>query len=240
MSNFTSHSFVYNQPALSFSELIFLKFYITFEIVAVVLHAILQWVIYKLHVNENQYHLIRMLSIVASIHSILVIFQISYFVGVTGVGDTPNRTLMVLLTMFIYIFHASPMFVAVLIVADRWIAVKYALRYHALVSKRKINIAVSISIIFCTVILSCLFFICDVKNVSTHKMAFTNRGTLSFLLVLRTITSVTIIVLGKLTIRLRDASEANRPHAENLHGVEAERLDIIIKLKRSVKDVMKL
>uniref|UniRef100_A0A7M5ULH2 Uncharacterized protein n=1 Tax=Clytia hemisphaerica TaxID=252671 RepID=A0A7M5ULH2_9CNID len=87
------------------------------------------------------------------------------------------------------IFHASSMLITVLIITDRWIAVKYPLRYQEIVSK---------------------------------------------------LTCVAVLVLGKLTICLRDESEANRPHAENLHGVEAERLDVIIKLKRSVKDVMKL
>ena len=46
--------------------------------------------------------------------------------------------------------------------------------------------------------------------------------------------------MGKITIHLRDASEANRPHVANLHGEDAEELDIIIKLKRTVKDVFKL
>ena len=237
MSNFTSQSSI-NQENVD--EFVFLKVYISLEIVALALHILLQWVIYKLPVDENQYYLIQMLSIFDSIFSILIICHIGYFISATGRGTLPNQTLMVTLSFLSNVTHASSMFVTTLIVIDRWIAVKYALRYHALVSKRKINITVLISIIFCAFTLSCLFFIGDVRSVSTHKMFFTKGDILSFILVLRSITCVTIIVLGKLTIRLRDTSEANRPHAKNLHGVEAERLDILINLKRNVKDVMKL
>ena len=63
---------------------------------------------------------------------------------------------------------------------------------------------------------------------------------MSFLVFIRFITCVTIIVMGKMTIRLRNESEANRPSAMQPHGTEAERMDVIIKLSRSVKDVFKL
>ena len=234
MSNVTLAS----SEVKSFS-LTFIFVYIACEIIVLALHFVLQLVIYKLQTNDNQYHLIRMLSIVDSTHCIFVIGQGSYFIGAFNSGTLPNQTLMIIITLLIYIFHASPMFVTVLIVIDRWIAVKYPLRYHALVSKRKINYTASISVIFCTVILSCLFFAGGVSSITTRSVFFTNRGTLSFFIILRTVTCATIIVLGKITIRLRDASEANRPHARNLQGAEAERFDIIVELKRSVKDVFK-
>uniref|UniRef100_A0A7M5WVG6 G-protein coupled receptors family 1 profile domain-containing protein n=1 Tax=Clytia hemisphaerica TaxID=252671 RepID=A0A7M5WVG6_9CNID len=238
MSNFTE-TFEEDKP-LNVNTFVYLKVMVTLEIVALALHALLQWVIFKLRVTENQYHLVRILSIFDSIHAILAICQVSYFIESTVNDTLPNQTVMVLLTMSVYIFHASPMLITVLIITDRWIAVKYPLRYQELVSKLRINIAVSISGTFCAVSFVCLFFIGDVRSVTKYKMFFTNQWTVFFLVTLRTVTCVIILVLGKLTMRLRDESEANRPYVGNLHGVEAERLDVIIKLKRSVKDVMKL
>eukprot|EP00111_Clytia_hemisphaerica_P001664 TCONS_00004713-protein len=236
MANSTLESFEKSTQEKG-DEFLFAKVFIALEIMTLVLHAILQWVIFKLNVNENHYHLIRVLSIFDSIHATFVICQAFYFMGVALDKSLPNQTVMVLMTMSVYIFHASSMLITVLIATDRWIAVKYPLRYQEIVSKLRINIAVSISGIFCAVSLSCLFFTLDIRRVLT---LFINRGIFSFLFILRTVTCVAILVLGKLTIRLRDESEANRPHTENLHGVEAERLEVIIKLKRSVKDVMKL
>ena len=121
---------------------------------------------------------------------------------------------------------------------DRLLAIKYALRYNILVTKWRINLGCLISVSASFVILACLFFICGVESTSTHEIFYSNRETLDFLTIIRGLTCAIIIILGKLTIRLRNEIEANRPtNAADLHGREAERLDIVVKLKRSVKDI---
>lgn len=212
--------------------------FIIIDMIVLLFHAILQWVIYKLRVNdENQYHLIRILSSVDSIQCILIVLKNLYAVGLSSIG---NQTVIKWLTTLVYIFNTSSMIVTILIVVDRFIAVKYPLRYNELVCKRRINITVSISVLFCAVVFCCLSLIDNVIRITTRNVFFANRGTLIFLVVLRTATCITIVVMGKITIHVRDASETNIPHARNPHGVEAERLDVIIKLKRSIKDVFKL
>ena len=46
--------------------------------------------------------------------------------------------------------------------------------------------------------------------------------------------------MGYLTLRLRNRNEANIQNIANFHGTEAERLDTIQRLTRSIKDVVKL
>ena len=210
---------------------IFVSCYITFELLAMVLHGLLLYIVYRLHSIDNQYYLIRILSIADSmtlVTTILVTIEI------------PSKTVMIILLLATYALYFWSLMITIFLIVDRWLAVKYSLRYHALVTKRKINISILLSLFGGFIIFSCLFFIEGVESISNDHMYFTNRSTLAFLVILRISTCVVIIVFGKSTIRLRNESEANRPPGANLHGVEAERLDIIIKLKRSIKDVFKL
>ena len=211
----------------------FVMVYIAFEFISLALHGVLQYIIYKRRLNDKQYYLIRMLSIIDSL-TVVIGFIVT-------LALSHNRYFMISWMLLLYILYTLSLMVTVFIAIDRWMAVKYALRYHALVTKRKFNAGIAVAAICTTIILSCLFFIDGGNNSVTMRNRFyTNKWALSYLVTLRVLTCVILLTLGKLTIKMRNASEANRPRVENLHGTEAEKLDIIVKLTRSIKDVVKL
>ena len=206
--------------------------YIAFEFISLALHGVLQYIIYKRRLNDKQYYLIRMLSMIDSL-TVVIGFIVT-------LALSHNRYFVISWMLLLHILYTLSLVMTVFIAIDRWMAVKYALRYHALVTKGKFNAGIAVAAICSISILSCLFFIDGGNSVTMRNRFYTNKWALSYLVTLRVLTCVIILTLGKLTINMRNASEANRPRVENLHGTEAEKLDIIIKLSRSIKDVVKL
>eukprot|EP00111_Clytia_hemisphaerica_P021068 TCONS_00062094-protein len=199
------------------------------------LHFAVQWVIYKLRLHtSNNYYLIRVLSLTDSLAGSWVLF----FVLLKGVGiKVESIVLKVVLSSFLMSSNSMSLVITMLIVTDRWIAIQFALRYHALVTRRKINIAILISSVTLIVIFISLLF-CQTKQAG--QIVQRNQYSLFFSGGLRSITCVYIIVFAKLTLKVRNQNEARIQNITNFHGTEAERLDIISKLTRSIKDVWKL
>ena len=200
------------------------------------LHLPIQWCIYKarLHTNNN-YYLIRALSLADSLANIWIIFfaVMKRF----GIVNLQFRVLGIILSSFLHSSYSMSLVITMLIVTDRWIAMQFALRYHALVSKRKINIAILVSSFILLIIYLTLLFCLTPKD---GHMVQRNEYSIVFSGTLILITCIYIIVFAKLTIRIRNQNEARIRDITNFHGAEAERLDTIKRLTRSVKDVWKL
>ena len=99
------------------------------QFVALVLHALIQYIIHKGRLSDDkQYYVVRLLSI-ADLLTLVVGILMSLFT----LADYNQRWLMVSFTLLLYIFVSESMQITIVIAVDRWVAVKYALRYHALV-----------------------------------------------------------------------------------------------------------
>ena len=200
------------------------------------LHVAVQWCIYKARLHTNNYYLIRALSLADSLTIIWIIFfDILRF---SGVSFNSHEILSIILSSFFHSSYAISLVITMLIVTDRWIAMQFALRYQVLVTKRKINIAILISSFVLVIIYVTLLFL-KTDDQQKHPLIRSNQYILVFLAILRLITCIYIMVFAKLTIRIRNQNEARIQNITNFHGAEAERLDIIQRLTRSIKDVWK-
>ena len=211
-------------------------YYIALLSVTVILHVLIQRIIRRKHLNDNQYHLIRVLSI-----SDLFAVVASIILNVYSIfQDSTSKEMSVLLSLSIYIGLSYSLIVTLVIAVDRWIAVKWCLHYYILIRRYRINIVLVIAGVVNAVTLTFLFYIFGVSSSEIKQNFYTSFGASAYLTTIRIVTCIVIIVLGKWTIFLRNQSEIRLKNRTNIHGREAEKLDRTKQLKRSIKDVFKL
>ena len=205
-------------------------------VVTSVLHFVIQYIIQRKRFNNNQYYLVKVLSIVdlcaVTATCLLAVYSLIEY--------TLSRDVLVLFSLFIYVVYTFSLIVTLIIALDRWVAVKWCLRYYAIFARLRVNMILFISGTMNTVILSCLFYNWCVHVSGGIENLYTNTGAVAYMTIIRSITCIVIIALGKLTIYLRNQSEIEMRKRTNLHGKEAEKLDRTKQLKRSIKDVFKL
>ena len=205
------------------------------SLISLSFHVILQYCIHKARLMDNQLYLIRLLSITDSLTILFSIPLLAHKIWV----ETNEHPIIITLSLCVYAFHILSLFVVIFIVNDRWLALKFPLSYYRLVTKRKINIALLAAIIIVVLVLSFCFLINEKDKEWNHFFLYKNNAVLLVLTIFRAVTCVFIIIMGKLTIHIRNQSEENVPNVPNF-GREAERFDIIRRLSRSIKDVLKL
>ncbi|XP_066910143.1 adenosine receptor A3-like [Clytia hemisphaerica] len=237
MNHSNESSLVSSSEKSTTEENIGLKvFFICLFVSISLLHLIIQFIIQKKRLHDNQYYLIRVLSLTD-----LFVVVTSCVLVVNTLFQFTNRIGLVFISMLIYIGLSYSLIVTLIIAFDRWIAVKWCLQYYTLFSRVRINTALVILGVINAVILSYLFYMYEVENSSgVMKTFYLNDGTVMYVTFVRTVSCVLLIVMGKLTIYLRDQSEIKMKLRTNLHGAEAEQLDRTKQLKRSIKDVFKL
>ena len=69
---------------------------------------------------------------------------------------------------------------------------------------------------------------------------YSNRFIMGYVTFVRLLTCVAIVILGKAILCKRSQNEKELKRRNNIHGTEAESLDILKILKRGIKDVIKL
>eukprot|EP00111_Clytia_hemisphaerica_P013964 TCONS_00041110-protein len=218
------------------TETVFLVLLVIFCMI-LCLHLAVQWSIYKIRLHtSNNYYLIRALSLADSLAIVLLIFfgllkALDLSLGATALN--------VILFSFLNTSYSMSLVITMLIVTDRWIAMQFALRYHALVTKGKINIAILVSSITAFVVDITLSF-SVASGDQQRRMVPSNNYIMTLFCLLRTITCVYIIIFAKRTLRVRSQNEARIQNITNFHGAEAERLVIMKRLTRSIKDVWAL
>ena len=211
-------------------------YYIALLSVTASLHLLIQLIIQKKRLNDNQYYLIRVLSItdLFAVATSCVLSMCSLL------QDATSREVLVVFSLSIYIGLSYSLIVTLIIAVDRWIAVKWCLRYNALIRRIRINSVLAIFGVINAAILSCLFYVRDVSSSEMNQDLYTSIGASAYISTVRSVTCIVIIVLGKWTIYLRNQSEIRLRNRTNLHGREAEKLDRTKQLTRSIKDVFKL
>ena len=205
-------------------------------LVAALLHISIHTIIYKAHLKDKQYYLIQISSIIDALFALnCFLFVINKVFEVE-----PPEQLLVTISTTLYLFHYLSLNIMTLIALDRIIAVKYCLRYHTLVTKSKLNSTILVCCITNFGILCCFYFLSGYENFSQSMVIYTGKGVPIFTTTIRASTCLTIIVLGRMTIHLRDESEKALKKLTNIHGVKAEKLNRFKIMKRSIKDVIKL
>ena len=141
------------------------------------LHVAVQWCIFKARLHNNNFYLIRALSSVDSLAILWVIF----FGILRDLEVTLNpKILSIILSSFFHSSYSMSLVITMLIVTDRWIAMQFTLRYHVLVTKRKINIAILISSFILVTIYITLLFLDTTSNQQKHQTIDSNQYTLVF------------------------------------------------------------
>ena len=200
------------------------------------LHLVVQYIIQRKRLNDNQYYLIRVLS--ATDSTVTIIVSTIFIFGLNQYSK--SREIPVLLTLLAMFGLTFSLIVTLLIAIDRLVAVKYCLRYHSLVTRRRIHLVLLISGVFNAVILSCFQYNWKVKKTVKNLNMYTNLGVLLYLTIIRALSCIAIIIIGKMTIYIRNGNELLLRRRLGLHGRDAEKLNRTKQLKRGIKDVFQL
>ena len=208
------------------------------QFVTLFLQLTVQYTIYKARLRDNQYQLIRLMSIIESLYLLTVITIVSDTLRRLGTREPTNRNFSIFMTFLGYLWITLSMVCSVIISFDRWMAVKYCLRYHAIVTRKKLT-ATFLSVAFLDAfVLCCMFYLCDVTNtILSNNAMFTSRIIITYTASIRTIACAIMLILGKKTIHYRNGNEQRLRSLNNLHGTQAEELDKLTVLKRGIKDV---
>ena len=213
-----------------------LEVYLVILVLTLSLHLLVQFCIHKARLHNNNYYLIRALSLA---DSSCVIFSIFYCVlGIMKV-ELVFRGLKIIISALMLGSFTTSLLITIMIVSDRWIAMEYALRYHSIVTKQRIARLILVSSLI-SVTIHIVLLLPPTTGFRNNQNFLVNPYVMIFSGVTRLLTCVLILILVTLTIRIRNRNEANIQNIVNFHGTEAERLDTIQRLTRSIKDVLKL
>ena len=88
-------------------------------------------------------------------------------------------------------------------------------------------------------IFGCIFYIGGNvnSNLTNFLVLYNSPSIIAISTTIRTICVIIMLVLGKKTIQCRNESEERMRRISNLHGADAEELDLLTILRKGVKDV---
>ena len=167
--------------------------------VTIILHFAVQFIIYKARLNNQQYHLVRILSIT---DALLALDNIALTMTSLTAARAPLE-INIAISIFGYFTYNMSMCITILIVADRFIAVRDSLLYQAKVTKTRLNYVILLFGLLNILALGCLFFIGDSsrKELEEALMGTTfrsNQNVMLFSTVLRMVACIVILVIGKI------------------------------------------
>ena len=204
------------------------------NIMAFVLLIVINVIIHKAGLHDNQYHLIRFLTIADTSFS----FNVILFVILVFIMKVEVNTLSKVLGCTGYWIHGLSLTITIFLTLDRLIAVKHAIYYQTYVTKARINKLLLISAFVLAAIVSSIYIFDD----SEHEMNTVWYSTYSVVIYttcIRLLTCICIIVFGKITRDVRNKNEA-RLAARHSSVMKREELKNPKKLRRSIKDIIHL
>ena len=219
----------------------FITLYLVILVITLILHLFVQLTIYKARLlHQNNYYLILMLSMADSLAILITMVKCGLILSGTLPGM--NLILKMLQSFLIHIFYSMSLVITIFIALDRWIAMKFALTYHTIVTKKKINYIIGITTLAVALIYIVLMFgpQKNVISINGEMVLATSQTVLLYLNVLGILTCIIVTFLGYKTLRIRQENENRLQNRNNFHGAEAERIDIIQRLISGFKDVLKL
>ena len=215
-------------------------FVVILQSFVIVAHSLIITIIKKANLRSNRYYLIKMLSLSDIAQSISTIV---FFVLVKAFDrQLESSPIMEVVTVFTYLMVCAEnmsTYITIVVSFDRFVAVKYSLVYCIIVTKRKLNIIISI---FFAYVLPLNFVLMRYTgDINTSEINSITKGLVFHLIAFHTFTSVTLITVGALTQQIRRNNE-KRIHSipSALHGTNKEQIDILRSLKNSLKDVVVL
>ena len=163
------------------------------QTLSLTLHFIVQYIIKRKRLNDNQYYLMRVLSATDSL-CILV----SYIIIIRDLSQySMSRDVAVFLSLLIVIGFTFSLIVTLIIAIDRLIAVKYCLHYHSIVTRTRIHLVLLISGALNAAFLSCLFYVWRVTNTGVNKLFFKNDGVIIYQTIIRAFSCIALIIIGQ-------------------------------------------
>ena len=194
------------------------------------LHASLQLAIYTAKLKENKFYLIRALSLTDASNSVFILVTV---LGRQGSIDWMEAGLAIRIGFGISLWlHHMSLFITMLIVVDRWIAIRYCLEYPTIVTKRRLRCMIGcVSLIDAFILTVCFAIRLDKRR----PLFFAKLATGIF----HFSTCAVIISLGKITMKIRNRTVADirKQSTIAVHGRTAESLSVLQTLTKSLRDV---
>ena len=195
---------------------------------AVTLHILVIFIICRERLHQNRYYLMKLLSIMDSIHivcSILVFSLVRKYIR--------DILMLEIISSTTYSIGLASYFVIVLLTLDRYLAIKYCLRYTELVTKKKINVITSVGM---GLILITMFLSMHFSEILFVKSFISTTGVMYFKMTFQTMTCVFILTFGVLVTRLRK-SNIKYARKRTLSKSIDDKVSFLRASKRSVKDI---
>ena len=191
------------------------------------------YIVKKAKLTSPRFHLILLLSLFDLLFAVNGILYGLVFVE----AEIKDSIVISITTTLGYIFNVMSLQITIFITVDRLLAVKYSLRYYLIINNKVINIVVTIAAVFNTLVSAILL---EFGKEIPFAWRYT-RESFIFINVMRLVTVLVIIIIGKITLIYRNRSEnAIKRQINIIHGQRAEKLTVMRTLQRSVKDMMVL
>ena len=200
------------------------------QILIAIAHISIIYILRKARLTSPRYHLFSLLSFSDFLFAVNTLLFDMLIMEAKLQWDF----IAVMISTFAYVYTMLTLQITIFITVDRLLAVKYSLRYNILMNKKKINIFVGIAVMCNILIYSILLHYGE----EIYFVWPSTMGTLIFTNVVRVMTMLTIIIVGRITLNIRNKSEKSiNRQIDMIHGQKAEKLTILRSLKRSVKDM---
>ena len=128
-------------------------------------------------------------------------------------------------------------FTTVYISIDRYIAIRYCLEYHFIVIKRRLVYLITISWIISVILIILPRF--EVPKFG-NKVRYRRLSRVIIRYIIVVSSSIILISLSLYTIRIRRKHVKDMRKTSKRFGIVSEKFNMLSKLKKSMKDVMKL
>uniref|UniRef100_A0A7M5XAS0 G-protein coupled receptors family 1 profile domain-containing protein n=1 Tax=Clytia hemisphaerica TaxID=252671 RepID=A0A7M5XAS0_9CNID len=198
-------------------------------IIIVILNLFVIFMIQKAKLHSHRFYLIQLLSLIDALQPAIIIFIIIFREELKH-----QKTVYELLSIFFYLFGIMSNLQIVFITGDRFLEMRYCLKYYRLVTRRRILLLTALTFAVCGVL------VITVSKWTRHFNDYflnTTFGVLCLDVVVRTLTILFALLVGFAVKRIRKRNIAQLRNRTIYDGFQQERMLKLIELKMSIKDV---
>ena len=196
-------------------------------------HSFIIVIVIKVKLRDNRFFLIQTLSLCDLLFSVNTLC----YIIILWSNNNNAHLLTASFSCIGFVFHALSLQITTLITLDRFMAVKFGIHYYQIVNKTRLTVAIVMAFMIDTMLFSLSYIFDD--NIIPGVWRITFHG-LVYTAILRIGTCFAILVIGKITLKIRDEKVIDIKKTRHLHGSKAENLHILQNLKRSIKDIVVL
>ena len=209
--------------------------YLVLLLPTIALHSVIMTLINKKNLLQtNRYLIIASISLFDCCYCI---FSLPLVIRTLSLGYMVNDVIQEILSTLVFGAFLTSMMCTCLLTIDRYAAVLYALRYHKIINKRRLLTAV---IFFWTLSLILIILCKCLEKAKYFNDTPFRFGVAVVIILYSAVTTVCTLSIAVYTIIIRTKHVEDIRNTNKRFGVDAERLNLLYRVKRSLIDTIKL